>query len=249
MDDRYDLPLGEPPLLETASHHRRSAAVGNDDSPLGLVRASSHPGDPHETFAFCPPRTPSRAHSPDDFELHRVYAPLALSPSESTATRWAEKTPRNVLSFGAILDHFGEDVRLIHIVRDGRDATTSRHLRDPATYYYDAGSWAATVSHGLQFRDHPQVTLVRYEDLVLDFAATTARLCTFLDEPVDRQIVDWFNHASVRTHTAWRGSVQSMYDTSIGRWRRPEHARQVELFYKNARAMALLAELGYDSEA
>ena len=81
---------------------------------------SAHPhiqAIPHETFAFCPPQNASGARSPEDFELHRVYAPLALSPVKSTATRWAEKTPRNILSFGAILDYFGEDVRLIHIVR------------------------------------------------------------------------------------------------------------------------------------
>ena len=77
-----------------------------------------------------------------------------------------EKTPRNIKSFAPLLDHFGSDVRLIHLVRDGRDATTSRHLRRPSEYYYSPETWAEIVADGLRFTDHPQVVLVRYEDLV-----------------------------------------------------------------------------------
>jgi hypothetical protein len=186
---------------------------------------------------------------PAEFELYRLYTPLALSPKKPGANRWAEKTPRNILSFAALLEYFGEDVRLIHIVRDGRDATTSRHLRHPTSYYYQPERWAEIVSYGLTFKDHPQVMLVRYEDLVLDFTATVTRLCEFLGESVDASILHWFDHASVRTHTAWRGSVRPLQDSSIGRWRRPEHAEQVELFRIDPRAPTLLRDLGYQWES
>ena len=132
-------------------------------------------------------------------------------------------------------------------MRDGRDPTTSRHPRRPTESYYSPETWAEIVSTGLRFSQHPQVALVRYEDLVLDFSNTVEKLCTFLGEATDARILDWYRHASVRTHSAWNGSVRSMYDTSIGRWQRPEHARHVARFMQDATAVALLGELGYES--
>ncbi len=151
------------------------------------------------------------------------------------------------MNFGAILEHFGANVRLIHIVRDGRDAITSRHLRRPNEYYYAADRWVEMVSAGLRFRTHPQVVLVRYEDLVREFSATLNHLCAFLGEPVDRQILDWYRHASVRVHPAWKGAVRPMDDASVGRWQQPEHARHVARFTQNEQAVALLHDLGYMS--
>ena len=87
--------------------------------------------------------------------------------------------------------------------------------------------------------------MVRYEDLVLDFSRAVETLCAFLGEPVDDRILDWHRHTSVRTHTAWEGPVRAVHDTSVGRWKRPEHARRVELFMRDATAVALLDTLAY----
>ena len=38
--------------------------------------------------------------------------------------RWAEKTPLNVLHFDWVMEHF-PDVRLVHMIRDGRDVVCS----------------------------------------------------------------------------------------------------------------------------
>ena len=159
--------FSEPPIV--------LGGAPRSGTTLLLSVLSAHPrihAIPHETSAFTPPERPTGAQSGKDFELYRVFAPLALSRPEEGCTRWCEKTPSNISSFGAILAHFGSAIRLIHIVRDGRDATTSRHLRRPAEYYYGPSKWAQIVADGLRFRDHPQVLLVRYEDLVLDFVTT-----------------------------------------------------------------------------
>ncbi len=232
--------FSEPPIV--------LGGAPRSGTTLLLSVLSAHPhihAIPHETSAFSPPGRPGGAQSGKDFELYRVFAPLALSRPEDGCTRWCEKTPSNIRSFGAILEHFGSAVRLIHIVRDGRDATTSRHLRRPAEYYYGPSKWAQIVADGLRFRDHRQVLLVRYEDLVLDFVTTVETICAFLNEPPDARVLDWFRNTTVRTHTAWDGSVQPIHDASIGRWRRPEHAEQMRRFMEHPPAVALLEQLGY----
>ncbi len=235
----------EPSVVQPADHHWRGAAF-RTTLLLSVLSAHAHiHGIAHETLAFSPPERGGPIRTPADFQLHRVYAPLAFSRPNSECTRWCEKTPGNIRNFDAILEHFGSDVRLIHIVRDGRDATTSRHPRRPTDYYYSPRQWAEIVSDGLRFNDHPQVAVVKYEDLVLDCSRTVETLCAFLGEPADDRILDWHRHTPVRTHTAWEGEVRAVHDTSVGRWRLPEHAPQVDRFMRDAPAVALLDELGY----
>ena len=103
------------------------------------------------------------------------------------------------------------------------------------------------MSAGLRFRDHPQVLLVRYEDLVLDFHSTVETICAFLDESPDPLVLDWYQNTTVHSHTAWQGSVRPIHDASIGRWKRPEHSQQAGRFIQNAGAVALLEDLGYET--
>ena len=103
---------------------------GRSGTSLLLSILSAHPhiaGIPEETYAFCPDVWTPGAEGPGDLDMEVIGRHLAhLDPPAST-TRWCEKTPKNVQVFGALLAHFGERVRLVHIVRDGRDVLTSRH--------------------------------------------------------------------------------------------------------------------------
>jgi hypothetical protein len=214
---------------------------------LLLAILSAHPrifAIDHETYAFCPSHLPD-AEGRMRLSMRRLYTALALGKPPPTAHRWCEKTPRNVRAFRSILERLGDDVRLIHIVRDGRDVITSRHPRRPAAYYSSPREWVDDVTRGLAFAEDSRLVTVRYEDLVRDFEPTIARILDFLDERDGFPAERWFERATVRTHTAWAGGLQGIHGSSIERWRRPEHAARVQELLDYPGAVELIDRLGY----
>lgn len=214
---------------------------------LLLAILSAHPrifAIDHETYAFCPEHEPD-AEGRMRFSLRRLYTALALGKPPRGAHRWCEKTPRNVRAFRSVLDRFGDDVRLIHIVRDGRDVITSRHPRRPESYYSSPREWVQDVSRGLAVADDPRVLTIRYEDLIGEFESTIGRVLEFLGEREGFPTERWFERATVRTHTAWEGGLEGIHGSSVARWRRPEHAERVRTLIEYPGAAELLARLGY----
>lgn len=199
----------------------------------------------HETYALCPSLDPDDFDDPDSFQLYRLWTPIALSGRRSGATRWCEKTPRNILFGRAILDHFGDAVRVVHIVRDGRDVVTSRHPRRPDSYYWSPEGWVEAVRAGLAIDDDERVHRLRYEDLVSDFEPTVRRLVAFLEEPFAEELLNWPRHTVLRRHSAWFGEVREVHARSVERWRDQVHARRVAEFLATPGAPELLERLGY----
>lgn len=52
--------------------------------------------------------------------MYRFYREILLSNISEDSKRWCEKTPKNVLHFGKIIDFFDKEFKLIHIIRDCR---------------------------------------------------------------------------------------------------------------------------------
>jgi hypothetical protein len=172
----------------------------------------------------------------------RLLTHIAIPP---TARRWCQKTPRNVLFFPNLLQTMGENVRLIHIVRDGRDVVTSSHPDAPDRYWSSPARWVNEVGAGLRVRNHPQVFTLRYEDLVTHPELELPRLGAFLDEDFSDLHETWWDTATIRGARAWRGGVRELFDTSIGRWRAPEHEERVAALLAFPEARGLLSEFGY----
>lgn len=201
---------------------------------------------PFETYCFCPEPETATANPDVDLETADFYRKLLSHRIPQSCHRWSEKTPKNVVYFERILSHFGSDVRLIHIIRDGRDVVTSSHPGDVRRYYVSPERWIFDVSAGLALRDHPQVATVRYEDLVREISGTLDHLGGFLDEDFSGLAREWFEKADVRTHEAWEGErVSPVHSKSIGRWKDPEHEERIAELMEKPRARELLDELGY----
>lgn len=225
--------------------------AGRSGTTLLLSILAAHPhlfAIDHETYAFCPREFQDDPDSTRNFQLHRLYTPLALARIPDSSTRWVEKTPQNVHYFRAILDHFGDDVRIIHVVRDGRDVITSRHPNKPGEFYYPVAKWVRAVRNGLSVEDDPRVLRIRYEDLVDDFDTTVREVCDFIDEPCRTEVLDWHEHTTVRKHTAWTGNVKPLHSKSLRRWESAEYGDRVAELMADPDAVALLGELGYLEE-
>ncbi|MCG8606625.1 sulfotransferase, partial [bacterium] len=227
---------------------------GRSGTTLLLSVLSCHPailGIAPETVALCPD-----GYGPDGlynknpdlsvpFEIQKIYRYLLDVEIDKRARRWCEKTPRNVLYFERILRYFGKQVRIIHIVRDGRDVITSRHPHDPTRFWTTPDRWVQDVQAGLQFENHPQVLTVRYEDLLLEYEKTVRSICRFLDEPFVDEFLDYPESSTVKTHLAWPGGPRAINTSSIAKWKKPEFCDLIESFLQNPEVENLLDYLGY----
>lgn len=166
---------------------------------------------------------------------------------------WAEKTPRNIARFAFVRRHFPH-ARLVHIVRDGRDAVCSLRQTpfakldgaDPAGIAAAkrcALQWRDAVAAGLAWRGHPACHTLHYEDLIAAPEATLRRLMAFLGLPWDEALLRTEVLASGdRDDILARGAIR---DRSIGRWRR-ELSPQAEAAIAPLIA-PFLAAYGYDA--
>ncbi len=180
--------------------------------------------------------------------IDRLYRWLLTHRIPRTAHRWCEKTPHNVQYFRQIIAYYSGQVRLIHLVRDGRDVITSRHPYRPERYWVSISRWVDDVGAGVAFMDSPLVLTIRYEDLIGDYERTIERVCEHIGEPCPAQMYDWYANTTLRTSRHWFEPVQRHHAKSIGRWRKPEHAERVRELMAEPRAVALLSRFGYLEE-
>jgi hypothetical protein len=175
----------------------------------------------------------------------RLYREFIYRKIPSTAIRWCEKTPKNIITFDKILDSQPRAL-LIHLVRDGRDVVTSKHPKHtPDQYWVPAERWLRDVRFGLQFKDNPRVLTLRYEDLITDFDNTLEKLCKYLDLSIHPNFKEWHKHATIRTSKHWDTSVQKIYTSAIRKWEKEEHRERCNEFMQNKEAVELLKVLKY----
>jgi protein-tyrosine sulfotransferase len=129
--------------------------------------------------------SPSRAQFVDSFR--------ALCLASVGKSLWADKTARNVHRFTAIARSFN-NVRFLHVVRDGRDVVCSLRTHPKRRRVGDQlllsgvqmplkdciDRWRLAITDGLRMSAHPAYKEVRYEDLVLDTESTLRDVCGFL---------------------------------------------------------------------
>jgi len=177
--------------------------------------------------------------------VDRLYLELLLNRIKPAATRWCEKTPKHSESIGKILNYL-PDSKIISLVRDGRDIVTSKHpYHDSDNYWVRSERWIHYVSDELSFCDHPNVHIVKYEDIVTNYAETIGSILSFLEEDYTEEMEDWYKNSSLRNSIHLKEGIQQLHTKSIGRWKNPEHREVVENLLNNAEAVALLKQLNY----
>lgn len=175
----------------------------------------------------------------------RLYREFLFRSIPDENNRWCEKTPKNIVFFKEILNYFPK-VRVIHLVRDGRDVVTSRHPRhNPDQYWVSPARWVKDVRRGLDYKDHPDVLTLFYENLIDDFERQVAKVCDFIGIDFHQNFEHWTQKTSIRHSKHWKNPVQNLHSRAIGKWEKPEHQQRIKEFYSNPKAVALLKELHY----
>jgi sulfotransferase family protein len=177
--------------------------------------------------------------------IDRMYRHTLLHPIPKQATRWCEKSPLNVRHLEQILSHFGDHVRFIHIIRDGRDVLTSRHPWAPEAYWVTPQRWVDDVRSGLRFHDDPRVYTLRYEDLIYHHEASLLGICEFIGEDLVPEMKNWHESSPVQDNRAWFGPLQKVHDRSVRKWASEEHQDRILEVMADAEVVRLLEDLGY----
>ncbi|WPL15223.1 putative O-linked N-acetylglucosamine transferase, SPINDLY family [Thiorhodovibrio winogradskyi] len=105
--------------------------------------------------------------------------------------RWAEKTPPHIFQIHRFLA-FRPKARVILLLRDGRDVVCSLKFRQGYADLDDRlDRWIYDNLAGRPYWQHPQVNLIKYEDLVSQSESTLRSLCDFLGEDYDPAMLEY----------------------------------------------------------
>ena len=170
-------------------------------------------------------------------------------------TRWVEKTPEHIRHIGKILE-WQPKAKVILIIRDGRDVAYSIQKR---TGSLDRGirRWCDDNLAGKEYWSHPNVYVVKYEDLVSDVETTITGILSFLDEEYECGMRNYHTRSK-----RWYSNVVSKPETSHGEnhgkhrnWQinqpifdgraRWKEMSAEELSFINSIAGPMLVEFGY----
>lgn len=184
-----------------------------------------------------------------------IFDKLAVANGKN---RWIEKTPRHILQIEKILTWIPE-AKIIIIIRDGRDVAYSIKKRT-GSLEEGAERWLADNLAGKKFWQHPNVHVIKYEQIISDFELAITDVLTFLDESYEPNLQNfhqkpkkWYSpnvekpanaaDTNHRQHRNWQIN-QPLFD-GRQKWKNLS-SEELALFYD--KAGHLLAELDYTEE-
>ena len=182
--------------------------------------------------------------------LDRLYR---IRTGPYNAERWGDKGPAYVAHIPTLNKIF-PDAQFIHMVRDGRDSTVSalQRWKESMRYldtYYVMKNWVRNVSAGLEAAEwlgDDRYLEIRYERLVSDPEATLKRICDFLGEQFDPNMLNHPRFAQECKNVAGHYEVYAPTSTkSVSRWQNdmPEFEQKLSLRV----AGPVLEKLGYET--
>jgi len=224
---------------------------GRSGTTLMLSILSAHPEVfciEEETQAFCPNAYSDNVDLNAPFNIDLLFEGHLIPGFDKSFKRWCEKTPKNILFFERIIDHFNNKVKLINIVRDGRDVILSKHPTKPKDFHVSVERWVDEVKEGMKYENNKNVYTIRYEDLVLNYKSIIGPLIKFLELESNDNMTNWYEFATVRSNVAWSKGVQPIFNKSVGKWqntKRWKEKRRVKKLMKNKEAVELLRYYNY----
>jgi hypothetical protein len=165
-------------------------------------------------------------------------------------SRWGEKTPQHTLCWRTILAGFPQ-AQVIHLIRDGRDVALSykKAFFGPKHVYPLARRWEAYLAAAEAarlFLGESGCLQLRYEDLLANPEHELRRVCEFLGEAFDPDMLAYYKAPKTSPHERRNAHnlAQPVISTNMEKWRTEMTSRELRVF--EALAGDTLARYGYD---
>lgn len=120
---------------------------------------------------------------------------------EASKKRWIEKTPPHIFQIKKFLLH-RQQSKFIIMLRDGRDVVCSlKHREEYQDFETRVERWVYDNLAGLPYWDHPNVMVVKYEDLIVETKATLRKIFAFLGESYTDEVLNYHQHQKCWYHS------------------------------------------------
>ena len=168
--------------------------------------------------------------------------------------RSGEKTPRHVEYIPEIINYFPE-AKIICILRDGRDVVRSllnvswAEPQNPRRFSIFCMEWSDMYDKLVAYTNRypsDQITLIKYEDLLVNPEQEMRRLCRFVDEDYEPGQLNPESNSNVvpEWEDQWKGKSLGDFDTSrIQAWKKD--ADQIQIWRMNNMMGKTLKKAGY----
>ena len=179
---------------------------------------------------------------------------LARFAKESGKPRWGEKTPYNLFFAKEILEDF-PNAQFVFITRDGRDASADYLASGfgPTNIYCAAEIWRMGQEAVAPWRaklSADQWMDVSYEDLVANSETVLKRVCTFLGEAYDANMLNFHQTDIAKARGASRDHAplgQPVTTQFIGIYKDQLSKKEQRIFM--AAAGTALIDAGYQADS
>jgi hypothetical protein len=224
---------------------------GRSGTTLLAAILSAHPNIysySYETMAFCPMAWDDPLNRSVPFSLDVLEKDLHISFPKNEHTRFLEKTPKNTLVYARIAYFFDKKVKIINLVRDGRDVVLSKYPGKEEIQYTTADFWKTEILYGMECESFPWLKTIRYEDLILDFKNTLLDICDFCELPFHNNLINYVKFTQYSSSDAWtHKNVILPHSNSIGKWKNELDNIEVNKINSNPEFISLLKRYNYET--
>lgn len=179
-------------------------------------------------------------------EIYQEYNRIKFAGSKK---RWGDKTTWYINYIPQIRKYF-PDMKVIHIIRDVRAVVASYqkvpHLPNDVAEATMDWLWTAWKIDSARHLFSPaQWYQIRYEDLVEDPPTELKKICTFLDEPYQEGMLNYWqqnreNSLEPPRHMDWKMKTLEKVSTNpTDRWKKTLSEDEQALIVKNSRNVML----------
>jgi len=164
--------------------------------------------------------------------------------------RWGEKTPHHI-DYWDQISTLWRDVKVIHIVRDGRDVALSlKNARfGPKTIYANAKYWSNYLNRVKLLKQNissDNLLELSYENLLDNSESELKLICEFLGENFEPSMLDFYkNKSEYKTDKLnQKNLMRPLMKNNSGKWRNKMSTKEIRIF--ESIAGDLLNEYGYE---
>ncbi|MBT6687189.1 MAG: hypothetical protein HOB05_12755 [Bacteroidetes bacterium] len=159
---------------------------------------------------------------------------LSSDPILNSKKRWCGVSSLSVLVYDQLLKYYGKKIKIINMVRDGRDVVTEKNRIVAGRFAVSSNQWVHDITAGRKLERHPQVLTIKYEDLVQNFEKTINELKKFIGEDDFSLLLKYPKNATIMEDRPW-----------IGKYKQPQYIQKVESLLNVPGAIENLQHYGY----